>query len=115
MSLTNKKWILKTRPKGLVEESNFELIEEAVPELNDGKILIQTEYLSVDPTQRMWLTDIPGYIPPIQIDEVIRSGGMGRVIQSNNPNLIPALMADTKDIKPLSKVPSGFADLAKGK
>ena len=38
MSLTNKKWILKTRPKGLVEESNFELIEEAVPELNDGKI-----------------------------------------------------------------------------
>ena len=86
MSLTNKKWILKTRPKGLVEESNFELIEEAVPELNDGKILIQTEYLSVDPTQRMWLTDIPGYLPPIQIDEVIRSGGMGRVIQSKNPN-----------------------------
>jgi len=85
MSLTNKKWILKTRPKGLVEASNFELIEEAMPELNEGDILIQTEYLSVDPTQRMWLTDVPGYIPPIQIDEVIRSGGMGRVIQSKNP------------------------------
>ena len=42
MSLTNKKWILKTRPTGLVEASNFELIEEAVPELNDGDILIQT-------------------------------------------------------------------------
>ena len=39
----------------------------------------------------------------------------GMLKQSNNPNLIPALMADTKDIKPLSKVPSGFADLAKGK
>ena len=86
MSLTNKKWILKTRPKGLVEASNFELIEEAMPELNEGKILIQTEYLSVDPTQRIWLTDRPGYLPPIQIDEVIRSGGMGRVIQSKNPN-----------------------------
>jgi len=86
MSLTNKKWILKTRPKGLVEASNFELIEEAMPELNEGDILIQTEYLSVDPTQRMWLTDVPGYLPPIQIDEVIRSGGMGRVIQSKNPN-----------------------------
>ena len=43
MSLTNKKWILKTRPKGLVETSNFELIEEAMPEINEGDILIQTE------------------------------------------------------------------------
>ena len=55
MSLTNKKWVLKTRPRGLVETSNFELIEDAVPEINEGEILIQTEYLSVDPTQRMWL------------------------------------------------------------
>ena len=86
MSFTNKKWILKTRPTGLVKTSNFELLEEAVPELNEGEILIQTEYLSVDPTQRMWLKDLPGYLPPIQIDEVIRSGGMGRVIQSKNSN-----------------------------
>ena len=80
----NKKWILKKRPKGLVEESNFQFIEEELSELQDGEILIQTEYLSVDPTQRMWLTDMPGYLPPIQIDEVIRSGGMGRIIKSKN-------------------------------
>ena len=80
----NKKWILKKRPKGLVEESNFKFIEEELSELQDGEIIIQTEYLSVDPTQRMWLTDMPGYLPPIQIDEVIRSGGMGRVIKSKN-------------------------------
>ena len=80
----NKKWILKKRPKGLVEESNFKFVEEELSELQDGEILIQTEYLSVDPTQRMWLTDMPGYLPPIQIDEVIRSGGMGRVIKSKN-------------------------------
>ena len=80
----NQKWILKERPTGLVDDSNFLFIEEELPEINDGEILIQTEYLSVDPTQRMWLTDIPGYLPPIQIDEVIRSGGMGRVIASKN-------------------------------
>ena len=80
----NQKWILKERPTGLVDDSNFLFIEEDLPEINDGEILIQTEYLSVDPTQRMWLTDIPGYLPPIQIDEVIRSGGMGRVIASKN-------------------------------
>ena len=35
--------------------------------------------------------------------------------KSNNPNLIPALMADQTDIKPLSKTPSGFADVLKTK
>ena len=80
----NRKWILKKRPTGLVDESNFEFIEEELPAVKDGEILIQNEYLSVDPTQRMWLTDMPGYLPPIQIDEVIRSGGMGRVIESKN-------------------------------
>ena len=84
MGITNKKWILRSRPKGLVEKSNFEFIEENLPDIEEGQILIQTEYLSVDPTQRMWLTDVPGYLPPIQIDEVIRSGGMGRIIQSKN-------------------------------
>ena len=80
----NKKWILKKRPIGLVDESNFDFIEEKLPAVKDGEILIQNEYLSVDPTQRMWLTDMPGYLPPIQIDEVIRSSGMGRVIQSKS-------------------------------
>ena len=79
----NKKWISKKNAIGLVDESNFDFIEEELPAV-DGEILIQNEYLSVDPTQRMWLTDMPGYLPPIQIDEVIRSSGMGRVIQSKS-------------------------------
>ena len=54
MSTTNKKWILKTRPVDLVKESDFEFIEEVLPELEDGQILIANNYLSVDPTQRMW-------------------------------------------------------------
>ena len=28
---------------------------------------------------------MPGYLPPVQIGEVVRSGGMGRVLESNNP------------------------------
>ena len=85
MSTTNKKWILKTRPIDLVKESDFEFIEEVLPELEEGQILIANNYLSVDPTQRMWLTDVPGYMPPIQIGEVVRSGGIGTVLASKNP------------------------------
>ncbi len=59
MSITNKKWILKNRPVDLVKESDFEFIEEVFPELEDGQILIANNYLSVDPTLRMWLTYAP--------------------------------------------------------
>ena len=84
MTINTKKWLLKKRPEGLVKNTDFQLVEESLPELKEGEILIKNEYLSVDPTQRMWLNDAPGYLPPIQIDEVIRSGGMGRVIESKN-------------------------------
>ena len=84
--ITNKKWILKNRPEGLVKDSDFELITEELGEIQEGEILIKNEYLSFDPTQRMWLTDLPGYLPPVQIDEVVRAGGMGRVLESKNPN-----------------------------
>ena len=85
MTIENRKWILKERPSGLVKDSDFELVSEVLPKINEGEILLENLYLSFDPTQRSWLNDVPGYLPPIQIGEVIRSGGIGRVIDSNNP------------------------------
>lgn len=83
--ITNKKWILKKRPEGLVKDTDFELVSEELREIHEGEILIKNEYLSFDPTQRMWLTDLPGYLPPVQINELVRAGGIGRVIESKNP------------------------------
>ncbi len=85
MTIENRKWILKERPSGLVKDSDFELITEVLPKINEGEILLENLYLSFDPTQRGWLNDVPGYLPPVQIGEVIRSGGIGKVIDSNNP------------------------------
>ena len=85
MTIENRKWILKERPTGLVKDSDFELVSEVLPKINEGEILLENLYLSFDPTQRGWLNDVPGYLPPVQIGEVIRSGGIGKVIDSNNP------------------------------
>ena len=85
MNIENKKWVLKKRPVGHVKDSDFELVTEILPEIKDGEILLENIYLSFDPTQRGWLNDEPGYLPPVQIDEVVRSGGIGRVLQSKNP------------------------------
>jgi len=84
MEIINKKWVLKERPNGLVQDTDFQLISETLLELKKGEVLLENLYLSFDPTQRMWLNDIPGYLPPVQISEVVRSGGVGRVLKSLN-------------------------------
>ncbi|MEI6447387.1 MAG: NADP-dependent oxidoreductase [Actinomycetes bacterium] len=85
MNEINRRLLLKTRPEGLVKNSDFDLVEEAVPEIGEGEALIRTTFLSLDPTNRVWMTDAPGYLPPVQIGEVMRSGGIGRVVASNSP------------------------------
>lgn len=45
--------------------------------------MLLNRYLSIDPTIRTWMNDAPGYLPPIQIDEVIRSGAVAEVVSSD--------------------------------
>ena len=44
--------------------------------------------LSIDPTIRTWMNDAPGYLPPIGIGDVIRSGGTGIVVESNSERYV---------------------------
>ena len=60
-----------------------------VPDLADGEALVRVRYLSIDPTIRTWMDDVPSYLPPIQIGEVIRSGGVGEVIDSRSEAYTP--------------------------
>jgi NADPH-dependent curcumin reductase CurA len=84
MSTINRQLRLKTRPEGLVQRDNFDLVEQAVPELKEGEVLIRVLYLSMDPTNRVWMRDIPQYLPPVAIGEVMRALGLGRVVASRS-------------------------------
>lgn len=86
MSPINRQLRLKTRPEGLVQRDNFDLVEQPVPELKDGEVLVKVLYLSVDPTQRVWMRDVPQYLPPVAIGEVMRALGLGRVVASRSSN-----------------------------
>jgi NADPH-dependent curcumin reductase CurA len=60
------------------------LEEVDVPDPGDGEAVVRNRYLSIDPTIRTWMDDAPGYLPPIAIDEVVRSGGVAEVVRSNS-------------------------------
>jgi hypothetical protein len=68
----------------MVDESTTRLEQEQLPDLQDGEALVRVRYVSIDPTIRTWMDDAPGYLPPIGIDEVIRAGGIGEVVESRN-------------------------------
>ena len=80
----NKQVIFKKRPIGNAEADTFELQNNLIPELKDGEILIQNHYISLDPAMRGWMADVKSYIPPVAINDVMRSGSIGKVIKVNN-------------------------------
>ena len=84
MTLINRQLRLKHRPEGAVRLEDFDLVEQPVAELKDGEVLVRTLYISMDPTNRVWMRDIPQYMPPVAIGEVMRAGGIGRVVASKS-------------------------------
>ena len=47
---------LITRPNGMPQVSEFEIVETQVPDAADGQVLVQNLYMSVDPAMRPRLT-----------------------------------------------------------
>ncbi|MCI4676812.1 NADP-dependent oxidoreductase [Candidatus Mycolicibacterium alkanivorans] len=86
MAETNRRFLLRERPSGRIGPDTFELNEQPVPALGDGEALVRVDWISLDPTNRMWINDTPTYLPPVGIGEVMRAAGMGEVVASNNPN-----------------------------
>jgi NADPH-dependent curcumin reductase len=115
----NRQWLLKSRPTGMVEPSNFELKESAVPEPADGEFLVRNQYLSLDPAMRTWMVDQPSYVPPVGLGEVMRGVCVGRVADSKNPGFSSGelvlgvfgwqdyAVSDGGGAIPVTKVPEG--------
>ena len=80
----NRQFKLKERPSGRVSATNFDFVTAPVEEPKDGEALVHNLYLSLDPTNRIWMTDTPQYMPPVQIGEVMRGLGIGQVMKSKN-------------------------------
>jgi NADPH-dependent curcumin reductase CurA len=80
--LTNRQILLRRRPTGLVQPGDTELVISPAPEPAEGEALVRTTYVGIDAAVRTWLNDQPGYLPPVQLGEVIRAAGVGEVVAS---------------------------------
>ena len=74
------------RPEIEITPDLFELVELETPELSDGEILIKQTHMSLDPAMKGWMMpDRDSYIPPVELGDVMRSSGVGEVVESKNP------------------------------
>ncbi len=81
--MKNKKLVLQKRPVGMPSEDCWDLQEDVLQELQDGELLIENHYVSLDPAMRGWMNEAKSYIEPIALGDVMRAGSIGKVIQSN--------------------------------
>jgi NADPH-dependent curcumin reductase CurA len=84
MAAINRQLCLAQRPVGMVDDNTFDLVETPIPDLEDGQALVRMAYLSIDPTNRVWIREEPSYLPPVEIGAVMRGGGVGTVIESRS-------------------------------
>ena len=88
-SKQNRQFRLAARPAGLPKRSDWELTAAPVAEPGEGEVLVQVLYLSLDPAMRGWMNEGKSYIRPVQIGEVMRAGGVGRVAHSRDDKFAP--------------------------
>lgn len=84
--------VLARRPQGEPVAADFRMEEVRLPPLEEGEILLQTLFLSLDPYVRGMMdaeSDDPTYAAPMDVGQVIVGGTVNRVIESRNPEFRP--------------------------
>mmetsp|Transcript_42584 Transcript_42584/g.62662 ORF Transcript_42584/g.62662 Transcript_42584/m.62662 type:complete len:335 (+) Transcript_42584:173-1177(+) len=79
-------WRLRSRPEGSIKDTDLEMCEEPKPTPEDGQLLVKNLFISIDPTHRIWMSDIPQYMPKVELGEVMRASTVGVVEESKDPN-----------------------------
>ena len=84
---SNRQILLANRPVGMPKASDFLLNETSIPTPVDGQVLCETLFLSLDPYMRGRMSPSKSYAKPVEINEVMTGGTVGKVIESRDPNL----------------------------
>jgi NADPH-dependent curcumin reductase len=88
MSRMNQQWRLVSRPRGRIAEDDFQWHQEPIGELGPDEVLVRTVYLSLDPSNRIWAGTLSLYMPPVELDQVMRGVGLGVVEESRHPDFV---------------------------
>lgn len=84
MTQQNRQWTLSRRPQGDIGDGDLVLETGPVPTAGKGQIVVRSEWLSLDPTNRIWMSDMDQYMEPVQVGDAMRGFVVGRVVDSQS-------------------------------
>lgn len=82
----NRRFLLARRPTGVPQSTDFALVDDMVPALEEGQVLLRNHYASLDPAMRGWMDDKPSYMPPMALGAAVKASTIGVVEQSRHPD-----------------------------
>ena len=85
----NRRIVLASRPVGKPTVDNFRLETGAIPQPADGEVLLQTQFLSLDPYMRGRMNAGKSYADRVELEDVMVGGTVSRVVTSRNTNFAP--------------------------
>src|SRR5258705_10317166 len=77
--------VLAARPQGKPKLTDFRLEETTIPTPGAGQVLLQVQYLSLDPYMRGQMDDRESYAQPTPLGDVMPGEAVARVIASHHP------------------------------
>lgn len=80
---------LVARPVGAPKPSDFRISDVPLPDPGPGEVLLKMEWLSLDPYMRGRMSDARSYAAPTPLGSPPPTEAVARVLQSNDPSLIP--------------------------
>ncbi|WP_248516448.1 NADP-dependent oxidoreductase [Salinarchaeum laminariae] len=84
MPETHSAWYFAERPQGEPDLDCFDLREEERPSPNPGELLVEVQYLSVDPYMRGRMDDRESYAEPWDVGDVLKGAVVGEVVESHH-------------------------------
>jgi len=75
---------LAARPHGVPMPDDFETVSVDLPPLEDGQVLLEVRYLSLDPYMRGRMSEAESYAAPVPVGGVMLGGTVCQVVESRS-------------------------------
>lgn len=83
-----RQFVLAETPTGKLAPDHFRLETADVPAPGEGEVLVKALYVSLDAANRAWMQGAT-YRDAVEAGTVMAGGGLGEVIESNDPAFTP--------------------------